>query len=745
MTSLVEMPGGHAIIYEVLFYTALTKQANMFLFYFHLHPALFYLLILPTHPINLLNLLIISYPLILSTQGGNNMVVTRPMRSSGTRGLLRHPLTLYVIFTILILLKLMLLHHNLHAYNITMGLLDKVIAIGSIMLLSFWVWWLPRRGMIAALAVLHLLLTALIYADMVYYRYFQDFLTVPVLLQARQVDSLGESIATLIYARDVWFFADLLLVIPFAVIMLFSKRVRSGQNSGMYTSSYNGGYRDNSSATYASSASRKKRLHRRLLAGSITLVLGLSLGAGPIYYSGKTWAKGLFDNNWWNVSMYNVTGLLAFHGYDVYSYVKDNIGSGTEADPADVEQVQAYFADRQKSNASQHSQALFGKYKDSNVIIVQGEAFMNFMIGQSIGGQEITPHFNELMKESQYYSHFYHQTGQGRTSDADFGANISLHPLSAGSAFVRYPDHTYDSLPSILKDQGYSTNAFHAYESSFWNRYTMYQNMKYDKFYSKNDFVEDDPLGWSLSDVSFFRQSVEKMSSEVQEPFYSFLITLSSHHPYSLPKDKQQLDVGEFQGTMFGDYLQSVHYVDAALGGMVEDLKNRGLWEKTIFMFYGDHDNSIKDKPLYEQFLGRQLNDLDMAQIMNEVPLLVHLPDGAEAGTFEQPAGQLDITPSVLHLLGISDESYYHMGNNVYDGSERMVVLRNGSFTDGKVFYIPSDDYIYTSGACYDLSTHETTDINACKAGFDQASKRLHVSDTLITYDLIQQFREENH
>lgn len=69
---------------------------------------------------------------------------------------------------------------------------------------------------------------------------------------------------------------------------------------------------------------------------------------------------------------------------------------------------------------------------------------MNFMIGQSIGGQEITPHFNELMKESQYYSHFYHQTGQGRTSDADFGANISLHPLPVGSAFVRYADHAYD-------------------------------------------------------------------------------------------------------------------------------------------------------------------------------------------------------------------------------------------------------------------------------------------------------------
>ncbi|MFS0869959.1 LTA synthase family protein [Paenibacillus xylanilyticus] len=659
------------------------------------------------------------------------MVISQPTRSMMPRRLLNHPLTLYLIFLVLMLLKLMWLHHNLHAYNITMGFLDKVIAIGSLLLLSFWTWWLPRRGMILSLVVLNLLLTALIYADMVYYRYFQDFLTIPVLMQARQVDALGDSIATLLHVSDLWFFADWIAIIPYGAILLFSRQYGVSRSTPY------------SNRLESYSDRRGKKGMRRLTAGSIALVLGLCLAVGPIYFYSKTWAKGLFDNNWWNVSIYNVTGLLAFHGYDLYNYAKDHIGSGPEADPADVEQAKSFFADRQKNTSS--DDALFGKYKDSNVIIVQGEAFMNFMIGQSIGGQEITPHFNELMKESQYYSHFYHQTGQGRTSDADFGANISLHPLPVGSAFVRYADHTYDSLPSILKDNGYSTNVFHAYESGFWNRYTMYQNMSYDKFYSKNDFEQDDPLGWSLSDESFFRQSVEKMDSDVTEPFYSFLITLSSHHPYALPQDKQQLDVGEFEGTMFGDYLQSVHYVDSALGSMVEDLKNRGLWDNTIFMFYGDHDNSIKEQAQYEQFLGRSLNELDMEQIMNEVPLLVHLPDGAEAGTLDQPAGQLDITPSVLHLLGITDESYYHMGNDIYDGSSRTVVLRSGAFTDGSVFYIPSDDYIYENGSCYDLSTHSKTDINACNSGHDEASKRLHVSDTVITYDLIPRFREENN
>ncbi|GJM78541.1 hypothetical protein HMSSN139_10370 [Paenibacillus sp. HMSSN-139] len=195
----------------------------------------------------------------------------------------------------------------------------------------------------------------------------------------------------------------------------------------------------------------------------------------------------------------------------------------------------------------------------------------------------------------------------------------------------------------------------------------------------------DEPLGWSLGDKSFFKQSLEVMAQEKQ-PFYSFLITLSSHHPYSLPASVQELDTGEFKGTIFGDYLQAVHYVDAALGEFVEGLKREGLWDHTILAFYGDHDNSITDKAVYEQFLGKTLSDLDMHQILNQVPLLIHLPDGKHASVDSEPAGQLDLTPSLLHLLGIATDSYYLMGNNLFAATgsdraaDRLVVLRSGAF-----------------------------------------------------------------
>lgn len=654
----------------------------------------------------------------------NHVGMAMHKRSLSTR-LLHSSYRNIVIFIVLMMYKLVLFHYSLHIYNIDMNPLDYVIAVGSLMLISFWTLWLPRRGQWISLIILNILLTAIFYSDLVYYRYFQDFITIPVLLQTGQVSSLGESIRSLLFLSDLFFFIDWILFIPYAIV-IFNKRRR---NKGHIYPTY-----------LSSTSSRNGTIRGRVIKGILTFIIGFVLTFGPIKFYSETSAKGLFEGKWWNMALYNVTGLIGFHSYDIYRYSQEHLGSAPTLPQEEITKIKEWF--QQKNATVSATSPLFGKYKDNNVMVIQVEAFMNFMIGKSIAGQEITPNFNKLMNESMYYSNYYHQTGQGRTSDADFSSHSSLHPMPSGSVFIRYPDHKFDILPAILKERGYATNAFHAYESSFWNRYTMYNAMGYDRFYNKKDYTMDEPLGWSLGDKSFFKQSLDDMK-EVKQPFYSFLTTISSHHPYVIPKDKQELDVGEFTGNIFGDYLQSIHYVDAALGQFVEQMKTQGLWNNTILYVYGDHDNSVKDKVYYEQFLGRNLNDLDMNQIMNQVPLLVHLPDGSQAGTYSDVAGQLDMMPSILHLLGIETTSYHIMGNNLFNGQQRSVTLRSGAYTDSNVYYIPSADGVFDNGSCYDLSTRQITKVSTCRAGFDQAKQELRISDQVIQYDLIRKFDQK--
>ncbi|MBB3109844.1 phosphoglycerol transferase MdoB-like AlkP superfamily enzyme [Paenibacillus phyllosphaerae] len=639
-----------------------------------------------------------------------------------------------VIFFVLMMMKLIIFDRFVDVPNMAMNVDDVFVALGTIGLVSFWTLLLPPRGRTVALVVLNLLLTFVIYADLIYFRYFQDLISVPVLLQAGQVGELGESISTLVSWADLSLFFDWPFIIAFAVSIFVRRRDEH----------------DSAAAITVQAVRTGKRLIWRKMIFRVSLSLivfatGLTLVFVPVNIAKKTWAAGLFSGNWWNLSLYNVTGVLGFHGYDAYKYTKENILHNETVPSERIAEAKEWFEQRGAVRGALESDPLFGAYKGSNVILIQLEAFQNFVIGRSINGQEVTPNMNKLVQESLYFDRFYHQTSGGRTSDADLAANISLQPLQSGSVFIRYAQNQFDSLPRTLKDNGYTPNAYHAYNGGFWNRNTMYNGMGYDYFYNKKDFAMDEPLGWSLGDTSFFSQSVSYMEKQKQ-PFYSFLISLSSHHPFEIPESYQTLDVGEFQGTIFGNYLEAAHYVDQSLGKMIEQLKAAGLWDTSIFMFYGDHDNSINDWAPFETFLGKKLNEVERYNILKQVPLVVHVPGGQLTGTHPEVGGQLDLAPTILHLLGISSKDKYMLGTPLVTEkplADKRVVIRSGAYTDGNVWYFPSGDGLEENSRCLDATTGEPLDTGACPAGSD-ARLELVMSDLVIEHDLIREFRKRN-
>jgi lipoteichoic acid synthase len=600
------------------------------------------------------------------------------------------------------------------------------VNLGAMVLATFWTVWLGRRTRAVVLAVIHLLFSFIIFADLIYFRYFKDFISVPVLMQAGQVGELEDSIWNLIQAKDWILFADVPVGIALAVWTCIRLR-RSRDERFVYRPS--------------------RRLFGRtfwirLLLGAALFTSGFYMIAVPVNVQKNGWASGLFVGNWWNIPIYNVTGLFGFHGYDTYRYAKEHwFGSGPTEEQ--IQEASDWFAERGQLQKQAESEPMFGAYKGKNVLIIQAEAFQQFVIGQSVNGQEITPNLNKLIGQSMYFPNFYHMTSQGRTSDADFLTSCSLHPMPTGSVFIRFADHQFDCLPSILNGQGYDTTVHHAYDGSFWNRTNMYRNMEYAKFYTIKDYTNDEPLGWSLGDKSFFRQTVEQLKERGKTPFYAMAITISSHHPFNLPASATEFDSGPFAGTTFGDYLEAAHYVDAAVGELVQDLKDAGLWDDTILMFYGDHDNSLYDMKTYEQFYGRSLTDLEKDAIVRKVPFFIHFPNDEHAGTNDKAVGQIDTTPTVLQLLGIPAEDYKLMGVSMVSEAQSPVVFRNGGYTDGKTYYVPSNDGIVDNGTCYALPDGNKTDISACKAGAEAAKKELEISDRVVEHDLVPKLRQE--
>ncbi|GEL78174.1 LTA synthase family protein [Tenuibacillus multivorans] len=586
-----------------------------------------------------------------------------------------------------------------------------MVSIGAVLLVSFWVLMFPRRARILTFLSLDLVLSFIIFADMVYFRYFEDLISSAVLLQAGQVGALGDSISNLFSAIDWLFFVDILLFIPI-VIYIFRK--------------------------VPAIKTTKKNFITRIITTFMAFIVGYTLVFFPINVFIDKGGSYLFNKTLSNMRVYEKTGLLGFHGFDIYKYINQNILENDGISAQEKDDIQDWFEERQE--LAQQPTDLTGIAEDKNVIVLQLEAFENNLINQKIDGQEITPNLNKLVDQSLYFNNFYHQTAAGRTSDAEFLVNTSLYPMYTGSAYISYSGNSYTALPESLKEQGYSTSVFHAYKKSFWNRYLMYPSLGVDTFYSLDTFEKDDPLGWSISDKSMLRQSVEQMK-DFEQPFYSMLITLTSHHPYDIPESYKELEIESIGDKTYRNYLQSAHYVDEAVGEFINLLKEEGLWEESVVVIYGDHDSALlKDEGETAEFLGYEDDQLGYHQNKEEVPLLIYLPNESKTGVYEQVGGQIDLGPTILDLVGIQPEERYQIGTSLFNEDDRLVVFRNGSFTTNELFYVASIDGVFENGTCYDTATGEETSLEACRPDYEKATKQLQMSDTVLRGDLIKEW-----
>ncbi len=111
----------------------------------------------------------------------------------------------------------------------------------------------------------------------------------------------------------------------------------------------------------------------------------------------------------------------------------------------------------------------FMVWQKAKMIVVSLESTQSFVINKTVNGEEITPFLNQFIKESYYFNNFYHQTGQGKTSDSEFIIENSLYPLGRGAVFFTHAQNEYKAIPEILTEKGYNTATFHANNKSFWS------------------------------------------------------------------------------------------------------------------------------------------------------------------------------------------------------------------------------------------------------------------------------------
>lgn len=553
--------------------------------------------------------------------------------------------------------------------------------------------WLATKRKLLWYMVTNLFVTGLFFTAIIYFKYYGVVVNYHALDQSRQAVEVSDSVFTLLSPQYLLIFTDILVL---TVWFFASKKARKWRKNIVH-----------------------RPMNRRVL-GSVLIV-------SLILCTMNVWPNRASMNE---VVKAEKMGIL---NYEAYTLLTDR-----DEEPVPLDEISQARINELKSIRQPEAPAHYGAAQGKNLIILQLESLQNFMVGLKIDGQEVTPNLNKLTAEGLYFPNFYQSAGQGNTSDAEFTVNTSFYIPPRKASVVAYGEKELPSLPKLLEDSGYQTVTFHTNQVSFWNRNQLYAALGFDKYYDQQFFGMDDTVFFGASDEVLYDKTTDVLQQmdKADQPFYAQIISMSAHHPFTIPAEKYKMDLpARYEGTLVGDYIRAQNYADYCLGQLIDELKEKGLWEDSLLMLYGDHlglplhSMDERDLALTKEILGHDYTYSDMPNI----PFLILGDDTDEAHVQPQLGAQVDILPTAANLLGIPLDDHIHFGQDLLNQSENMIPERyywpSGSLIAGDTLFIPGTEY--ADGTYYPLKKGGTSDSGVTE---DQYNRMLQLFELSSSY-----------
>ena len=578
--------------------------------------------------------------------------------------------------------------------------------------------YIKRTKLFYSLAFgIYLLLFIWLISNSIYYREFTDFVTVNTMLASSKVSAgLGAAALELFRPWDVIYILDF----PILAFFFFKKWIRMDNRPF------------NKRASFAVTSLSAMLFSANLFLAEIDRPELLTRGFSNYY-------------------VVRALGLPAFLGYSANQTYAAN-KERSKASEADLKPVEEYI----QQHYAKPNPEYFGMAKGRNVIYIHLESFQQFLIDYKLKVDdkeyEVTPFLNSLYhsKETFAFSNVFNQVKAGKTSDAETMIETGLFGLNQGSFMVNYGGtNTQQAAPFILSKNGYNSSAvFHGNAGSFWNRNTAYKQWGYNYFFDASYFTKQNSSNsfqYGLNDKYMLKDSI-KYLERLQQPFYTKFITVSNHYPYttSLSGDDLGFPLAKTQDETINGYFATANYLDSSIKAFFDYLKESGLYKNSIIVLYGDHYGiSNSRNPALAPLLGKNSetwSSYDNA-MLQRVPYMVVVPGIDKGGIIDTYGGEIDMLPTLEHLLGIESNKFLQVGQDMLSPDHDQIV----AFRSANYFVTP--EYTSYSGRTYYTKTGEeiTNPDEKTKEELDKireaANLQLKISDSIQTGDLLRFFK----
>lgn len=286
-----------------------------------------------------------------------------------------------------------------------------------------------------------------------------------------------------------------------------------------------------------------------------------------------------------------------------------------------------------------------------NVCIIVLESFSKEYLGNFYPKRHFTPFLDSLMHQGLCFTNAY---SNGKSSNQGIIAINSSIPVLMEDPFISsvYRDNTFVGIGQLLKQAGYGSYFFHGANNGTMGFDTFMERAGFDGYFGRNEYGNDSDFdgSWGIFDEPFLLWTAGKMST-LPTPFFTEIFTISSHHPFTIPKQY----IGKFpKGEI--PMMETVAYTDYALRRFFEAAKKQPWYNNTLFILTADHPGPPNPGSyFYQNQVGA-----------HATWLLIYKPNGQFKGTSDMVVQQSDIMPTVLDYIGYSG-NYTAFGNSVFD------------------------------------------------------------------------------
>jgi phosphoglycerol transferase MdoB-like AlkP superfamily enzyme len=313
--------------------------------------------------------------------------------------------------------------------------------------------------------------------------------------------------------------------------------------------------------------------------------------------------------------------------------------------------------------------------RNDNVVILILESFSHEFIGTLSGKKTYTPFLDSLLNESLLFENGF---ANCRKSIEAIPAILAGLPSLTNNSYIssHYAGNRLKALPYILEKHGYNTAFFHGGRNGTMSFDEFAKVAGFKHYFGMKEYKGPEAFdqNWGIFDNEFLQYTV-KETNLLAEPFFTTIFTLSSHHPYAIPKDFEPLIPRDEL-----PQLRAIRYADMALQNYFDEARKQPWFKNTLFVLVADHTAKVVD-PDYNNPVGTF-----------RIPIaFYHAGNNSFTGRRKDISQQTDIMPSVIDYLGIED-NFLAYGSSVFKVGRDPVAV---NFLNN-MFYFFKDGYILT-------------------------------------------------